>query len=190
MRSKDQRLAKLLQNLSTRHRCRFLEACHPNFIVFIAPGLAKISPCENRRPSGRFRQRRCARRPLRRGRSARTTRGAESSSALPRDELLTFFEMFLMMKIRVAAKKLISFFSHDTLESSDGRDQGCQIFLGMTYQNVKNIPNGHKMYRTVKNILNVHKTYLMAVNRPTGYKIHQHLPLQDPPNLPKLGFLV
>jgi hypothetical protein len=27
-----------------------------------------------------------------------------------------------------------------------GSDQGCQIFLGSTYQNGKNIPNGHKIY--------------------------------------------
>jgi hypothetical protein len=27
------------------------------------------------------------------------------------------------------------------------RKQGCQIFLGTTYQNGENIPNDHKMYK-------------------------------------------
>jgi hypothetical protein len=47
--------------------------------------------------------------------------------------------------------------------------QGCQIFLGATYQNGKNIPNNHKIYHiTIKytkcqwNIPNNHKIYQMA----------------------------
>jgi hypothetical protein len=41
-----------------------------------------------------------------------------------------------------------------------------------------------------KNIPNYHKIYQMSVKRPKVHKIYQHLPLQDPQNLPKFGFLV
>jgi hypothetical protein len=47
--------------------------------------------------------------------------------------------------------------------------QGCQIFLGTTYQNVKNIPNNHKIFKMAtkytkwpQNIPNGHKIYQMA----------------------------
>jgi hypothetical protein len=51
--------------------------------------------------------------------------------------------------------------------SSSAAVQGCQIFLGTTYQNGKNtklppnVPNGHKIYQS-------------AVNIPNGRKIFEH----------------
>jgi hypothetical protein len=34
-------------------------------------------------------------------------------------------------------------------------DQGCHIFLGIIYQNGKNIPNGHKMYQMAIKYTNI-----------------------------------
>jgi hypothetical protein len=36
------------------------------------------------------------------------------------------------------------------IKSIFGFCQGCQIFPGTTYQNVKNIPNNHKIYQMAK----------------------------------------
>jgi hypothetical protein len=47
-------------------------------------------------------------------------------------------------------------------------DQGCQIYLGTTYQNGKNIPIDYKMYRMVKNIPFGCKTNKMALKIPTS----------------------
>jgi hypothetical protein len=33
-----------------------------------------------------------------------------------------------------------------------GRRQGCQIFLGTTYQNGKNVPKNHKIHQNWKNV--------------------------------------
>jgi hypothetical protein len=42
-------------------------------------------------------------------------------------------------------------------------NQGCQIFLGATYQTGKIcIPNGHKIYKWPQTIPNGHKQYQMA----------------------------
>jgi hypothetical protein len=52
--------------------------------------------------------------------------------------------------------------------------QGCQIFLGKTYQNGKKYTNGHKL----------HKIYQMAI------KYTNNIHCNTLQNLPKLGFLV
>jgi hypothetical protein len=51
------------------------------------------------------------------------------------------------------------------------REQGCQIFLGATYQKREKIAK--------------RPTHL-----PTGHKKYQHLPLQDPPKCTEIGFFV
>jgi hypothetical protein len=67
-----------------------------------------------------------------------------------------------------------------------GPFQGCQIFLGTTYQNGKNIPKNHKIYQMATEYIK------WPQNIPNGHKIYQqHLLMQvPPPNLPKFGFLV
>jgi hypothetical protein len=65
--------------------------------------------------------------------------------------------------------------------------QGCQILLGTTYQNGKNIPNFHKTYQIStkhtkfpQNIPNFHKTYQISTKHtklpqyiPNAYKVYQ-----------------
>jgi hypothetical protein len=48
-----------------------------------------------------------------------------------------------------AEKKNLQVHFTPTGWSSAVLKQGCQIFLGKTIQNVKNIPNDHKMYQIV-----------------------------------------
>jgi hypothetical protein len=55
--------------------------------------------------------------------------------------------------------------------------QGCQIFLGTTYQNGKNIPKDHKIYQMAT------KYTKWPQNIPTSS-------IARPSNFPKLGFLV
>jgi hypothetical protein len=69
--------------------------------------------------------------------------------------------------------------------------QGCQIFLGATYQDGENIPKDRKIYQLAvkytkwpQNVPNGHKMYQMAVK----YTII--LNRKTLPNLPKSGFLV
>jgi hypothetical protein len=52
--------------------------------------------------------------------------------------------------------------------------------LGTTYQNGKNIPNNHKIYQMTTKYTKCPK------NRPTGHKIHQYLPLLDPPKFTEI----
>jgi hypothetical protein len=66
------------------------------------------------------------------------------------------------------------------LQNLDRPRQGCQIFLGATYQNGKNIPNksnGHQMFQ-----IDSHKIYQIG-----SHKIYKHLPLQDPPKFTRTG---
>jgi hypothetical protein len=58
------------------------------------------------------------------------------------------------------------------------RFQGCQIFLGTTYQ------NGGKYTKWPQNIPNGH--YIIPI-RPIGNKIYQHFPLQDPTKITEIG---
>jgi hypothetical protein len=58
--------------------------------------------------------------------------------------------------------------------------QGCQIFLGTTYQTGKKLPNDHEIYQIAtkyakwpQNIPNCHEIYQMAQNIPNGHKIYQ-----------------
>jgi hypothetical protein len=70
----------------------------------------------------------------------------------------------------------------------DSEIQGCQIFLGKTYQKrEKNIQNSHKIYQIAQNIPNGNKKYQIAKNIPNGHKIYQHLPFQDPPKFTQIG---
>jgi hypothetical protein len=51
------------------------------------------------------------------------------------------------------------------------QQQGCQIFIGTTYQ------NGEQYTKSPQNVSNGHKIYLLAVNYiPNGHKISQHPP--------------
>jgi hypothetical protein len=67
--------------------------------------------------------------------------------------------------------------------------QGCQIFLGTTYQNGKNIPNGHKIYQMAT------KYTIWPQNIPYGRKIYQMATkyadifyiLYDPPKFTQIG---
>jgi hypothetical protein len=43
-------------------------------------------------------------------------------------------------------------------DKAKASDRGCQILLGATYQNGKNVPNNHKLH-----LQNGHKIYRMAV---------------------------
>jgi hypothetical protein len=53
------------------------------------------------------------------------------------------------------------------------REQGCQILLGKTYQNMKNIANSHNIYKRPQNIPKGHKIYPKCENnRPNGHKIN------------------
>jgi hypothetical protein len=45
-----------------------------------------------------------------------------------------------------AAKKEI-FFKRKIISGPVATKQGCQIFLGTTHQNGKNLPNGYKIYQ-------------------------------------------
>jgi hypothetical protein len=63
--------------------------------------------------------------------------------------------------------------------TTQSEDQGCQIVLGTTYQNAKNIPNKHKIYKMA-----VCKVDQMAIN---FTNIFHCKTLQ---NLPKRGFWV
>jgi hypothetical protein len=71
--------------------------------------------------------------------------------------------------------------------------QGCQICLGTTYQNRKNIPNNHKIYQMAKNILNCQKYTKWPKNILNGQKytkwpkIYQQHPSQDPPKFTQNG---
>jgi hypothetical protein len=69
--------------------------------------------------------------------------------------------------------------------------QGCQIFLGKTYQNGENVPQMTIKYtKWPYNIPNDHKIDQITINRSNGHKIYQHI-LQDPPKFTrKLGLLV
>jgi hypothetical protein len=57
--------------------------------------------------------------------------------------------------------------------------QGCQIFIGTTYQTGKNIPNSHKNTKWPQ-------TNSRTYNRPNGHMIYQPLPLQDPPKFTQI----
>jgi hypothetical protein len=57
---------------------------------------------------------------------------------------------------------------------------GCQIFLGTTYQNGKNIPNNHKIYKMATKYIN------WPQSRPNGRKTYQHLQLPDSPKFTQI----
>jgi hypothetical protein len=58
--------------------------------------------------------------------------------------------------------------------------QSCQIFLGTKYQNGENIPNYHELYQ-----MSI-KYNKRPQSGPSVRKIHQHLPLQDPPKFSQI----
>jgi hypothetical protein len=62
--------------------------------------------------------------------------------------------------------------------------QGCQIFIGTTYQNGKNILNDHKMYQLAKQYT------IWPINRQICHKNTNIFYCKTFQNLPKLGFLV
>jgi hypothetical protein len=62
-----------------------------------------------------------------------------------------------------------------TTATAAGSDQGCQIFLGSTYQNGKNIPDDNK---------------IKCLKMPNGHKIYKHFPPRSSNMyIPKTGFL-
>jgi hypothetical protein len=63
--------------------------------------------------------------------------------------------------------------------------QGCQIFLGTTYQNWKNVPNDLKLYQTALNY-----TTLPYKNLKQFEKYTKKLNDKALKNVPKLEFLV
>jgi hypothetical protein len=69
-------------------------------------------------------------------------------------------------------------------------EQGCQIFLGTTYQNRKQIYQiTTKHIKCPQNIPNVHKTYQMPVqyvDKMSMTYVYQHLPLQDPQKITQI----
>jgi hypothetical protein len=54
-------------------------------------------------------------------------------------------------------------------------NQGCQIFLGTTYQIKKNVPNDLQIYKVAI------KYTIWPKSRLNGHLKYQHLPLQDLP---------
>jgi hypothetical protein len=59
--------------------------------------------------------------------------------------------------------------------------QGCQIFLGTTYQNGENIQNDYKIYQMAI------KYFQWQLNRPNARKIYQDFILQDQPKFTQIG---
>jgi hypothetical protein len=77
-----------------------------------------------------------------------------------------------------------AFSSGKFCDAGDGRIKGCQIFLGTTYQNMKNLPNDQQVYQMAINIPNGHKMCQMAIKYAN---IFHSKTLQ---NLLKMGLLV
>jgi hypothetical protein len=67
------------------------------------------------------------------------------------------------------------------LINTPSSNQGCQIFLGTTYQNEGKKPINDNIYQMATKHTNGRKIYQ------TGRKIDQHLPLQDPPKFTQIG---
>jgi hypothetical protein len=69
-------------------------------------------------------------------------------------------------------------------------NQGCRIFLGATQQNVKYVPNNHKIYQIITKYTkipqNIPNGYYILIN---GHKIYQHFPFQGPQKSSQIGIL-
>jgi hypothetical protein len=67
--------------------------------------------------------------------------------------------------------------------------QGCQIFIGATYQNGKNIPNDHKIYQMAIQF----NKWPLKYGRKLSQMVLKYTSISHSKalqNIPKLGFLV
>jgi hypothetical protein len=92
-------------------------------------------------------------------------------------QTLSFFATFCRARLFCVASNadllsLNSNFFCVTSHLSPGK-QGCQIFIGTTYQNGKTIPKGYKITQ-------------WSQNGPNGNKMHQLRPLQGPPKFTQI----
>jgi hypothetical protein len=101
---------------------------------------------------------------------------------------------FVKNRIKTLEKRSKSgrspFFWRENAENSDDREiqnlaQGCQSFVGATYQNGKDVPNDHKIYEIVIKVTKWPQNIL------NGSTIYHHFPFQGPPKYnPNLDFWV
>jgi hypothetical protein len=71
------------------------------------------------------------------------------------------------------------------------RFQSLHTNPGLPDFSLHSIPKrGKIMCQKTINYTKWQKLYQMAVDRPNGHKIYQHLPLQDPPKFTQIGIFV